>query len=764
MALTKNRPNIVLKLLLAPGDDIRKIINKQDEKGDTALHKIKHQPEHGTKDAQAQGVIVKLLLAFGADPKIKNKQGLLPLQDDKYKEGFNAIKEFLEMEGCEVYGAKGGSEIGSAKIQNPRGRKKTKQDSGEVELDTIDSSLRGGLYEFKEGISPAVEGKGDMATEVSILGQSVNNAEPGDGCMLPSSSSLTQTEEDKDWEPELELFGATNYLGQAYGSISSQERSQESSQKLNPYEIVEFVPFEKSDESIVVNDLATEMFLSREQEYQQGQEWGQEQDYSAPGKRKDIAQLLVSAMGPRTDEPISFFRQPTQAPHREDASGFAREVSSALIVAMHDQDNLSEVTGRRSNPEGERDKIVKASTAAATLCKDMIQQLPLASAPQPEILASSSQKEILSQDKKSILETIKHHTLHENFPQNKKEKLYKDIENWIRRIERDRKGVNTEKLDYEDLNCWAINFLSTKPSFHNIKNEERKQLVILFTNILGKGTKAINEALASDPKNPENNLVKNLFQIISTPSQGGESLKKIQGRVDLPTIEMPKIYKLFIDSNLSFKGFTDKFNYAINENKPELLQKLIDHNPDHIGKEFTKLLNMALTKNRPNIVLKLLLAPGDDIRKIINKQDEKGDTALHKIKHQPEHGTKDVQAQGVIIVKLLLAFGADPTIKNKQGLLPLQDDKYKKGFNAIKEFLEIAVSSDLADERLQTLKGPASSVTRVVVGPGSVIESSLVPSEVTERRPTPKGEQVRIEEASSVLANATHKSNPRSQS
>ena len=226
---------------------------------------------------------------------------------------------------------------------------------------------------------------------------------------------------------------------------------------------------------------------------------------------------------------------------------------------------------------------------------------------------------------------------------------------------------------------------------------------------------------------------------------------------------MSKIYKLFIDSNLSFKGFADKFNYAINENKPELLQKLIDHNPDHIGKEFTKLLNMALTKNRPNIVLKLLLAPGDDIRKILNKQYENGNTALHKIKHQLEHGTKDAQAQGVI-VKLLLAFGADPKIKNKQGLLPLQDDKYKEGFNAIKEFLEIAVSSDLADERLQTLKGPASSVTRVVVGPGSVIESSLVPSEVTERRPTPEGEQVRIEEASSVLANATHKSNPRSQS
>jgi ankyrin repeat protein len=470
-------------------------------------------------------------------------------------------------------------------------------------------------------------------------------------------------------------------------------------------------------------------------------------------------------MGPRTDEPISFFRQPTQAPHREDASGFAREVSSALIVAMHDQDNLSEVTGRRSNPEGERDKIVKASTAAATLCKDMIQQLPLASAPQPEILASSSQKEILSQDKKSILETIKHNTLQEKFPQNKKEKLYKDIENWIRRIERDRKGVNTEKLDYEDLNCWAINFLSTKPSFRNIKNEEKQQqLAILFTDILIEGTKAVNRALASDPKNPENNLVKNLFQIISTKSSRVKSLKNPPEIADLPTIEMPKIYKLFIDSNLSFKGFTDKFDYAINESKPELLQKLIDHNPDHIGKEFTKLLNMALTKNRPNIVLKLLLAPGDDIRKIINKQDENGNTALHKIKHQPEHGTKDVQAQGVIIVKLLLAFGADPTIKNKQGLLPLQDDKYKKGFNAIKEFLEIAVSSDLADERLQTLKGPASSVTRVVVGPGSVIESSLVPSEVTERRPTPKGEQVRIEEASSVLANATHKSNPRSQS
>jgi hypothetical protein len=382
IALTRNSPNIVLKILLAlVDDDIREILNKQDNDGNTALHKIKYQLEHKKKDAQAQGIIVNLLLAFGADPKIKNKQNLLPLQDDKYKEGFNAIKEFLEIEGCEVDGAKGGSEIFSAKIQNPRGRKKTKQDSqelGEVDLDTIDS---GGLCEFKEDIFPPVEGKGDIATEVSISVKTPATwadmiqlpplaSAPHDGCMLPSSSSLTQTEEDKDWELELELFGATNYLDQTYGSISFQERSQESSQKLKPYEIGEFVPVKKSDESMVVSDAvsvttAEESFLvPMDQEYQKEQEWGQEQEqgYSAPRENKNIAELLSLAMEPRTDEPISFFGQPTQAaPHPSNQHSSSEIEGSSALIAMHEQYDLSEVIERRSTPEGERVKIAEAS-------------------------------------------------------------------------------------------------------------------------------------------------------------------------------------------------------------------------------------------------------------------------------------------------------------------------------------------------------------------------------------------------------------------
>ena len=371
MALTRNSPNIVLKILLAlVDDDIREILNKQDNDGNTALHKIKYQLEHKKKDAQAQGVIVNLLLAFGADPKIKNKQNLLPLQDDKYKEGFNAIKEFLEIEGCEVDGAKGGDKIGSAKIKNPRGRKKTKQDSrGSVEADPeIDSSLRGGLCEFKEVIFP-VEGEGHIAKEVSIIGQSVNNAEPGDGCMLPSSSSLTQTEEDNlpsiDWEIGQGLF-ENFYQGQAYRSRSYQERSQ----KLKPYEIGEFVPVKKSDESMVVSDAvsvttAEESFLvPMDQEYQKEQERGQEQEqgYSAPRENKNIAELLSLAMEPRTDEPISFFGQPTQAaPHPSNQHSSSEIEASSALIAMHEQYDLSEVIERRSTPEGERVKIVEAS-------------------------------------------------------------------------------------------------------------------------------------------------------------------------------------------------------------------------------------------------------------------------------------------------------------------------------------------------------------------------------------------------------------------
>jgi hypothetical protein len=109
-----------------------------------------------------------------------------------------------------VDGAEGGGEIGSA--QNPRRRKKTKQDSGKVDL-AIDSSLRGGLCEFKEVISH-VEGEGDIEEE-DYISENKEESEDEENEDEDEEDEESNKEYDEEkiikWLSILKEFGPGNY-------------------------------------------------------------------------------------------------------------------------------------------------------------------------------------------------------------------------------------------------------------------------------------------------------------------------------------------------------------------------------------------------------------------------------------------------------------------------------------------------------------------------------------------------------------------------
>ncbi len=141
------------------------------------------------------------------------------------------------------------------------------------------------------------------------------------------------------------------------------------------------------------------------------------------------------------------------------------------------------------------------------------------------------------------------------------------------------------------------------------------------------------------------------------------------------------LLKIFIDSNLSFKGKFDKIiNRVFHYRNPGLLNKLIKDDPEYFKKNKDKIydfFNRLVSQDAPKMALSIFLATGGwDI----NKKDKNGNTALHlisnKLNFSKNKGTGAAAVKVVslrsqnVMVNALLLLGADPRITNAEGQLP----------------------------------------------------------------------------------------------
>lgn len=187
--------------------------------------------------------------------------------------------------------------------------------------------------------------------------------------------------------------------------------------------------------------------------------------------------------------------------------------------------------------------------------------------------------------------------------------------------------------------------------------------VVFFTRILKGGKDFINENLDNIEK--EQKIWEFFNTILNRHIAYGEK------------IHPSDVLKIFIDSNLSFKGKSDKLILkAMQFRNHRFLIKLIKEDPEYFMDNPDKthdIFNRCVKLDLPKMALDVFLATsgGWDI----NKKDKDGNTALHLINDQLNSsrrrggGDATLRSQKVMVNTLLL-LGADPRITNAKGELP----------------------------------------------------------------------------------------------
>lgn len=201
-----------------------------------------------------------------------------------------------------------------------------------------------------------------------------------------------------------------------------------------------------------------------------------------------------------------------------------------------------------------------------------------------------------------------------------------------------------------------------------------------FARILKGGKDFINENLGK----PEEEKIWNVFDRIMVNHKSVKVFNKKINRSD--------VLKIFIDSNLSFKGKSDKIiNRVLSYRNPGLLNKLIKDDPEYFKNNQNKIdefFNKLVKQGAPKMAFSVFLAAGGwDI----NKKDKDGNTALHLISNKLNLSKKNqaeasLRSQNVM-VNILLLLGADPRIKNAEGQLPGHNFTHDI-FNKINTLLE----------------------------------------------------------------------------
>jgi hypothetical protein len=208
-------------------------------------------------------------------------------------------------------------------------------------------------------------------------------------------------------------------------------------------------------------------------------------------------------------------------------------------------------------------------------------------------------------------------------------------------------------LGFDHISDYDLKVLAGKLSIE-------KEDFDFFKRILKGGKDFINENLGK----PEEAKIWNFFhKILSTNKVFNEKIKRTD------------VLKIFLDSNLSFKGKFDEISkFVLNYKNPGILKKLIKEDPEYFKNNPNKIyefFNRLVVQDTPKMALSVFLAAGN---LDVNKKDKDGNVALHLISDKLNLSRKN-KAEGTlrsqnVMVNILLLLGADPRIANAEGQLP----------------------------------------------------------------------------------------------